>query len=80
MVNNNIPRNMKKVTNLDSINIGIHTTYRGVDIADFDEILDDNKRRYGIMILKTDGKLYYHYNTDFCIIYKDQTSIIPNEG
>ena len=78
MINENISRNIKKVKNLSYIRVD-NQTYTGSDVADFDEMIDKNSVRYGIMVLLTDGTLHYHYNTSFIVGYKNQTTIIPNE-
>jgi len=78
MVDENISRNIKKVKNLSYIRVD-GQTYTGSDVADFNEMVDNNAVRYGIMVLLTDGTLHYHYNTSFIVGYKNQNSLIPNE-
>ena len=79
MVNDNIARNIKKVKNLSYIKVD-GQLYTGSDVADFDEMIEEKTDRYGVMVLLTDGTLHYHYNTSFIVGYKNQTSLIPNEG
>lgn len=82
MRNDNIKRNIDKVKNLEVILLfeaDQIISIKGSDIANFDEMIDNNHHIYGVMILDMNGRLTYHYG-NFQVIYENQEDIIPNEG